>query len=55
MPQVSSPQGGFPQQPQVMPRPVPQVTPARPAPMQPQGLAQIQQFLKQQQMLKGRR
>ena len=46
MPQVLPPQGGFPQQPQVMPRP---------APMQPQGLAQIQQFLKQQEMLRGRR
>ena len=85
MPQVSPPQGGFPQQPgmnpyegypqrdlgygippprpqvfpaqpQVMPRPVPQVMPRQPAPKPaPQGLAQIQQMLQQQQMLRGRR
>ena len=55
MPQIQAAYG----QPQVMPRPVPQVMPRqptpKPAPMQPQGLAQMQQFLKQQQMLRGRR
>jgi hypothetical protein len=40
----------------VMPRPVPQVMPRQPTSKPaPQGIAQIQQFLKQQEMLRGRR